>query len=187
MNTRKNISLLLFAVGVFTFTPALAQSAKEKRHIDIQVPEHVPIKVNLKKDKQEEFQDLSNERWMRSVELEVTNTGNRPIYAVYLMWYLPDVKMPDGSLYGGTFLYGRHEFISVFGERPKPEDDPLEPGETHVFKLPENIAEAWEKWGKAEHGEARNLLVFFNFLGFGDGTGFDGPKGQLFNRQKPAP
>jgi hypothetical protein len=196
MDPRKHISFstkifLLFALSVFTFAlikssiPTTAQSTEGKRHLDLQVPEHLPIKVKLKKDKEEGFSDLKNERWIRDLELEVKNTGDRPIYALSLAWVLTEVKMPDGNPYGATILYGRHQFISVPGERPKPEDDPIEPGETQIFKLRDLTADNWESWAKKNHVHPKNVLVFFNFLSFGDGTGMEGPNGRPFNRQKP--
>lgn len=187
--TNSTRNFLLFAVSVFTLvviTTASSTVGQSKRTIDIQIPQNVPLKVKLKKDKEKEYQDLNNERWLRSLELEVTNTGDRNIYVLSLVWTLPDVKMPDGA-YGSTFLYGRHEFITVPGTRPTPEDDPLEPGETHVFKMPENTGEGWEHYAKENDLHAKSVLVFFNFLGFGDGTGQQSANGQFFNIEKRTP
>jgi hypothetical protein len=39
----------------------------------------------LKKEKEESFKDLKNEKWLREFELEVTNTGDKPIYFLYIM------------------------------------------------------------------------------------------------------
>lgn len=168
-----------------TTVPSTAQSTNGKRHLDLQVPQHLPIKVKLKKDKEEGFSDLKNERWMRNVELEVKNTGDRNIYAMSLVWVLNEVKMPDGNPYGSTILYGRSEFRTDPSERPKPEDDPIEPGETQIFKISDTEADGWEAWAKQNNLHPKDLLVFFNFLCFGDGTGMESPNGQPFNRQKP--
>jgi len=175
---------LFFAVSVFTFalvTTATAQSATPRRHIDIQVPKNVPIEVKLKKDKEEEFEDLNNERWIRAFVLEVKNTGDRPIYALSLVWMITGVKLPDNNPYGSTMLYGRSQFMTEPNETPKPDDDPIEPGEVHVFKLNDMSAGGWESWAKANDLHPRDLLVFFNFLCFGDGTGLQGANGQPFN------
>jgi hypothetical protein len=196
MDHRKKINLsikvfLFFAVTIFmlatikTTVPSTAQSTNGKRHIDIQIPQTVPIKVKLKKDKEEGFSDLKNERWIRNLELEVKNTGNRNIYALSLVWMLYEVRMPDGNPYGATILYGRHQFMSVLGERPKPEDDPIEPGETVVLKLTDLKADNWESYSKKNDLHPKDVMVFFNFISFGDGTGFESPDGRPFNRQKP--
>lgn len=193
MDPRKNISMsfrvfLLFAMSVFTFaairteTPTTAQS---KRRLEIQIPEQLPIKVKIKKDKEEGFEDLNNERWIRNFELEVKNTGDRNIYALSLVWTLTEVEI-GGIPYGATMLYGRHQFISVAGERPTPEDDPIEPGETHVFKLSNVRIEGWESHARENNLHPKHVFVIFNFLCFGDGTGWESSDGRPFNRQKRA-
>lgn len=182
----------MFAIGLFTFVlikttnSTTAQSSQSKRHLDDRVPSHLPIKIKIKKEKEEGFQDLKNERWARDFELEVKNTGDRPIYALSLVWMLEEVTMPDGNHYGSTFLYGRSEFITNSGERPKPEDVPIQPGETYVFKLTNMKVEGWERWAKDNHlPPLKSVVVFFNWLSFGDGTGWEGPNGKRFDKRKP--
>jgi len=183
---------VLFAAALFTFAVikttilTTAHSSQSKRELDNRVPGHLPIKVKIKKEKEEGFQDLKNERWARYFELEVKNTGNRPIYALSLVWVLTEVKMPDGNPYGATLKYGRNEFITNPGERPKPEDVPIQPGETYVFKLSNSAIENWESWSSDNHlQQPKSVLVFFNFLSFGDGTGWESPDGRTFERRKP--
>jgi hypothetical protein len=124
----------LFVVGLVVFAliaanvSTTAQSSQSKRQLDNRVPDHLPIKIKIKKEKEEGFQNLNNEHWPRDFELEVKNTGDRPIYALSLVWELTDVRAPDGNIYGATFNYGR--FLP--GEKPTPEDLPIQPGETHV-------------------------------------------------------
>lgn len=197
MNPQKQLGLstklfLLFVVGLVTLpfiktaTSTTAQSSESKRQIDNRVPAHLPIKVKIKKEKEEGFQDLKNERWIRDFELEVKNMGERPIYALSLFWMLEEVTMPDGNHYGSTLKYGRSEFITNPDERPKPEDVPIQPGETYVFKLPLSSAEGWESWARENNLQPpKSIQVFFNWLSFGDGTGWESPNGQRFNRQKP--
>jgi len=76
---------------------------------------------------------------------------------------------------------GRSQFITEPNEVPKPEDDPIEPGEVHVFTLNDSTAGGWESWAKENDLHPKDLLVFFNFLCFGDGTGLRGTNGQPFN------
>ena len=193
----KNLSLsikflVLFAVGVFAFvlinvtTSTTAQSSQSKRQLDNRVPGHLPIKIKIKKEKEEGFQDLNNEHWPRDFQLEVKNTGDRPIYALSLIWMLEEVKMPDGNPYGSSFRYGRSEFITNPGERPKPEDDPIEPGETHVFKLSAIKFEGLESWVKDNNlSPVKTVMVVFNFICFGDDTGWHSPDGRRFDKKKP--
>lgn len=116
----KNLSVsiklfVVFGVAVFAFAiinvtnSTTAQSSQSKRQLDDRVPGHLPIKIKIKKEKEEGFQDLNNEHWPRDFELEVKNTGDRPIYALGLVWELTEVRAPDGNIYGATFMYGRGE------------------------------------------------------------------------------
>lgn len=197
MDPQKSFSLpvqlfVLFAAIVFMFAlmktaaPTTAQSSQSKRLLDDRVPSHLPIKVKIKKEKEQEFQDLKNERWMSDFELELKNTGDRPIYALSVAWMLEEVTMPDGSHYGSMFRYGRSEFITNPSERPKPEDIPIQPGETHVFKFSLSSVEGWESFAKENNlPQPKSIQIFFNWVSFGDGTGWEGPNGQRFDRKSP--
>src|SRR2546422_10189681 len=66
-------------------TSSLAR-AQEERVLENTISKNVPIKVKIKKEKEESFKDLKNEKWVRELEVEVTNTGDRPIY--YLDMFL---------------------------------------------------------------------------------------------------
>jgi hypothetical protein len=197
MNRQKELSFsmkvfVLFVVSLFTFAlikttiSTTAQSSQAKRQLDNRVPGHLPIKVKIKKEKEENFQDLKNERWIRDFELEVRNTGERPIYALSVAWMLEEVKMPNGNPYGAIFRYGRSEFITNPGETPKPEDIPIQPGETHLFKLSAKSVEGWESWARDNKlPPPKSIQIIFDWVSFGDGTGWEGPGGKAFNRRKP--
>jgi hypothetical protein len=182
--------LVLFAVGVIAFAltdisvPTTAHSLQAKRQLDDRVPAHLPIKVKIKKENEECFQDLNNEHWPWDFVLEVKNTGDRPIYGLSLLWMLRDVRAPDGNPYGGTLNFGRPEFRTLPVETPKPEDVPIQPGEMYVFKLSKPSAGGLENFTK-EDGvpPLTGVVVYFNFISFGDGTGWEGPEGKTFNRK----
>jgi hypothetical protein len=182
---------LLFAVGVIAVAllnvtiSTTAQSSQSKRQLDDRVPGHLPIKIKIKKEKEEGFQDLANEHWPRDFQLEVKNTGDRPIYGLGLAWELTEVRAPDGNIYGATLNYGRAEFMTVPGETPKPDDVPIQPGEIHVFKLSKPMADGLASFAKENHLTLKNVMVWFRFISFGDGTGWEGPEGKTFIRKKP--
>src|SRR6185503_20775947 len=67
---------------VAAFKKTLPQ--EEERQLEDLIPKHVPIKIKIKKEKEAGFKDLKNEQWGREFELEVTNTGTKPIYSLYL-------------------------------------------------------------------------------------------------------
>src|SRR5437763_12472566 len=90
----------LFVITVFLIrsvpTASIAQSADE-RELEDTTPTHLPIKVKIKKEKEKAFKDLNNEHWARDLELEVTNTGDKPIYFIDFILEMPEIKPADGN------------------------------------------------------------------------------------------
>lgn len=160
---------------------SIAQSTAE-RVLEDKIPKHLPIKVKIKKEKEKAFKDLKNEKWVRDFELEVTNTGDRPIYFLSLLITLPDVTAPymispGGDKMGFGLHYGRSDLGSI---EPKagPDDIPIKPGETYVFRLSDLTVEGWERFRREENKpDAKKLILHFQILSFGDGTGFWGNEG----------
>jgi hypothetical protein len=80
------VALVLSVVGVLMTASRLTSSAAfQERIFENKIPAHIPIKIKIKKEKEESFKDLKNEKWLREFELEVTNTGDKPIYFLYIM------------------------------------------------------------------------------------------------------
>lgn len=147
-----------------------AQSSKEEREIVDKIPTHLPIKVKVRN--LEKVKDLKNDQWMRDVEIEIKNTGTKPIYFLRLDIFFIDVERNPGEQIGYFFRYGRPELID-FAKRPTPEDVPIKPGETHVFKMPESYAKGWSNYKTREKKpHPKKVGLRFHELGFGDGTGF---------------
>src|SRR5258708_37139875 len=157
--------------GILGSTASLPQG---ERRIEDGIPKHIPIKVKVKSDKERAFKDLKNEKWHRDFELEVENTGNRPIYFLELWVVLPEIISEGGHEVGFPIRYGRSEFIH-FDTPIIPEDVPIGPGEIRSFTIPENYRKGWEAH-KAREGRPNPTRVQIKFvqLNFGDGTGFDG-------------
>jgi hypothetical protein len=174
--------LFLFCLLSFFFVrnvqiSSMAQS--EERELEDKIPKHLPIKIKIKKEKEKAFKDLNNEKWARDFQLEVTNTGDRPIYFLDLSLVMPELTH-DGYPIGTDLNYGRIE-LGTFQEKPKPEDAPLKPGETYVFTIPENNVSAWEYTIHEENrAQPRKIQIKFKILNFGDGTGFVGISGTPF-------
>ncbi|HEX8147048.1 MAG TPA: hypothetical protein VF591_07715 [Pyrinomonadaceae bacterium] len=168
--------LLLSAVAFFGFVGSKAQSgAKQEREVKEKIPKHLPIKVKVKRP--ERLKDAENEDWLGEVELEVTNTGTKPIYYLHISVYMPDVFAPSGRNYGYGFEYGRVELIS-FGEPVRPDDVPIQPGGVVVLSVPAGEAEGWKRGrAKGEMTNPKRLEFIFDVLNFGDGTGFVGSDG----------
>jgi hypothetical protein len=147
---------------------------KEGRQLEDTIPKHVPIKVKIKAEKEKAFKDLHNEKWLRDLEIEVTNTGTKPIYFLDLQLHLPDTKGPDGNIVGWVLLYGRTQLVSV-NEPLKPTDVPINPGERYVFTIAARFVSAWEDM--IREGlvvQPKRVQVLIQLINFGDGTGFWG-------------
>ena len=64
MNNSSNIALALLIVGVLMLG-SLSSSAAQERIFENTIPDHIPIKIKIKKEKEESFKDLKNEKWLR--------------------------------------------------------------------------------------------------------------------------
>jgi hypothetical protein len=152
----------LCAVG---FVSSTAQSTrKEERELEDNIPKHLPIKVKVK--------NLNKEKWTRDVEVEVTNTGDKPIYYLRLSLFFVDVKMDSGNEIGFPLRYGRPQLVDL-GNRAIPEDIPIQPGETYVFKTIRGLTIGWEKFrSKHKKPHPKKVGLQFEVINYGDGTGF---------------
>lgn len=153
---------------------ALGQEVTDERQLEDTTPKHVPIKVKIKAEKEKEFKDLTNDNWLRDLELEVTNTGKKPIYFLALGLSLPETRGPDGNLIGWPLLYGRNELISIDAAL-KPQDVAIQPGERYVFKIADRFVRGWASLAK-DHSipKPKKAQIIFQFINFGDGTGYWG-------------
>ena len=151
------------------------QPPPEERSLEDQIPKNVPVKIKIRKEKEKAFKDLKNEKWARDFELEVTNTGNKPIYELYVL-LITDIKATAGYRVLTTLYYGRSELgtISTLATR---DDIPIMPGESTILKIDPGQIEAWEIKTREEHRPfPKKIQIKFQVLSFGDGTGY-GPGG----------
>lgn len=161
--------LLSGAVSVVSTaqTPAQESAAKpspQERVLADRIPKHLPIKVKVK--------NLNNEKWYEDVEVEVTNTGDQPIYYLMLVLAFDDVTMESGIGIGFPVRYGRPE-LSRIENGVTPEDVPIQPGETYVFKSIYGLATGWEGF-RAKHNmrHPKKIGIRFEILNFGNNIGF---------------
>jgi hypothetical protein len=149
-----------------------SSAALQERIFENKIPAHIPIKIKIKKEKEQSFKDLKNEKWLREFELEVTNTGDKPIY------YL-EIVMDTGVKFDGSgpeivfpLRYGRAELGDIVTKATS-DDVPIKPGDTII--LTTRQATAWEigirenRWP-----EATKFKAEIQMLSFGDGTGYWG-------------
>lgn len=165
---------MLTVVGVLMLAPRQTPSsaAFQERVFENRVPAHIPIKIKIKKEKEQSFKNLQNEKWLREFELEVTNTGDKPIY------YL-EVVMHTGVKFDGggeeivfPLQYGRPELGDIV-TKATTDDVPIKPRETII--LTTRQAAAWEIGIREKRWpEVTKLEVETQVLSFGDGTGYWG-------------
>jgi hypothetical protein len=148
---------------------------KEEREVVEKIPKHLPIKVKIKKP--EKLKDKQNEEWLGELEVEVTNTGTKPIYFLEIVLDLPDVVAPNGLNIAYPLEYGRSELIS-FSEPVRSDDVPILPGGVIVLSLRVDEVEGWNRArAKGELTNPKKIEFFFQQINFGDGTGFVGTGG----------
>lgn len=142
-----------------------AQPPAQWREMEDRVPKHLPIKIKVK--------NLQNERWLRDLEIEVTNKATKPIYFLKFTVLMPDIRI-NGGVAGNPIRYGRSALLD-FSNPILPEDVPIKPGETVVLKYPKSDWAGWEAYA-AKHNlpksEPKRVKIIFHALNFGDGTGF---------------
>jgi hypothetical protein len=164
------IALLFWPNALTSAAQSPQEEEKEERILEDKMPTHLPIKVKVK--------NLQNEHWARDLEVEVKNTGDKPIYVVDFFILMPEIKGPDGNPVGFGFYYGPHNRRITVGMRPEPDDVPLNPGETYTFKISEREVMLWEVSEKNPHPDRpKKFRLMFSMLSFGDGTGFQDTNG----------
>lgn len=175
---------LIRVMSVDSAAQAPAAQSTAEREIEDKVPKQLPIRVKLRSEKEKAFKDLKNSKWLSELEIEVTNTSDKPIYFLELWVDMPEIVSPNGHKVGFTLRYGRIEFVD-FDTLALPSDKPIQPGAKYTFMIAENYQRAWEAH-KAREGKKDPKIVEFTFvqLSFGDGTGFNGTDAKPFPYQR---
>lgn len=160
--------------------PVAGQEHEGTRAFVNALPPRLPLKVVVLQ--QELVADPKNGRWLRDLEVEVTNIGSRPIYFVSLLLLLPGAKL--GGLQPVYKLRFGNPALGSFTAVARPEDIPLVPGASTVIRVSEDEALIWEKWkARGAATDPQKLVLALHQLNFGDGTGLVGRDG----RQMPNP
>jgi hypothetical protein len=181
--------ILLLVIGVISVSLikgrlwlSIAQSTEE-RNLEDAVPKHLPIKVWIKEDKEKAFKDLKNRRWARDMEIEVKNTGDRPIYYLKMSVLLTDTKADSDYPLAFPLEFGRAALMDL-KERAKPSDTAIAPGETISLLVAEKWLDGWDAFKNSrKKPDPQKLRLLFHVLSFGDGTGYRTTGGTAFPRK----
>ena len=153
----------------------LAQSAatqQTKRTFENKIPAHVPLKVKIKKEKEEKSLDPDNKNWFRDIEIEITNTSDKPIYFLSLNLEMPELVREGGALAVFPLTYGNSDLFE-HNAKPLREDIPIEPNATFTFVVDDKNRAGYEAWRtRNKSDDPRKLQLSINHLSYGDGTGF---------------
>ena len=161
-----------------------SQSPPQERYFENTIPKHVPLDVKLTREKEKNWKDLKNENWAKEFEIEITNTGDKPIYTLALRLDF-DVQNESGYDLTTDILYGRRE-ITRMGAKATADDIPINPGESKRFTItPESVREF--EYDRREKGNRLPTKVKIRFLGlsFADGTGFVLDQGVPYPKRSP--
>ena len=178
--------VVLFATLLLFSKFAQVESAVQSgnRTIENLVPAQVPLRIKIKKEKEEKIR--TSRQWYKEFEMEITNTSDKPIYFFSLFIKMPGVTNEDGITMVFNVNFGRSELIDA-DVRPNADDKPLLPKETYTFVIPAKKQIAWEAWQKRnDKFDVPKLEIIFSHLSFGDGTGFTSTGGVPFPAQ-PTP
>src|SRR5262245_44208304 len=133
----------------------------EERQIENKIPSHLPIKVKLRAEKEKAAKDLANERWHRDLELEIKNTGEKPIYYLSIIVQIPEITL-GGNPVSVHIRYGEHSLFDDSKGRANADDVPIQVKQTIFLGLDEESAKAWEQWQKKEEWlQPKNVVLEF--------------------------
>ena len=166
------LALSIVAVLMMASRLTSSSAALQERSFENKIPAHIPIKIKIKKEKEESFKDLKNEKWLREFELELTNTGDKPIYYLEITMDT-DVKF-DGS--GPEIVFSLRHGRAELGDivtKATSDDVPIKQGETII--LTTGDVTAWERGVREKRWpESTKFRAEIQVLSFGDGTGYFG-------------
>jgi len=172
-----------------SFKVGLTQSPAERK-IDTRTFKKMPLAVKEVRNLQKQ------EDWFRDLEIEVQNISDKPIYFISLIIKFPDIPAapptmradgttPSKSTTGFGLTYGTRRLIDV-KNLATPDDVPLKPGETYVFKIPDSRVKGLEHMKREMNllPEATNKIdIEFDIISFGDGTGYVAGKKRMYLSQ----
>jgi hypothetical protein len=173
-----SLLVLAFGPGAGAAQPAqdgAAGAASDEREFINAIPAHIPVKVKLRNE--QTFKKKGNKNWARELEVEIKNTGAKPIYFMYMVVNMPDVRGENGHPYAFQLHYGRKELMDLAAPL-LPGDVPVLPGESVTLKPYESRVAGYEAMRRSKNKDDPKKVRFgMQIINFGDGTGLHGMTG----------
>lgn len=119
---------------------------------------------------------VDSDNFPKDFEVDVKNTGNKPIYYMFLYLTLPEVEV-GGAKWAFELTYGNPALFEI-NKTANPDDESLKPGETHTFKLEADVLKNYAKFMQeleAMRGEPIQITkvqLEVYMVNYGDGTGY---------------
>lgn len=191
-NVKVVLSALCFALLLAAGSlPAGSAQAPEERKVNVRSYNRMPVTVK-------EIRNLNKkDTWFRDLEIEVKNISRQPIYFIALGLEFPNIpapppepradgSSPTGSTTGFSVAYGDSRLSDV-RVVAGPDDVPIKPGESHVFRIPKARVQGIEWMNKNWYLSPdawQQIELKFDIISFGDGTGFLGNQRVLYSKKK---
>lgn len=162
-------TLVLFMGGLTALSGNSDSAAAQGRRHTIEkfASSDVPLKI-VRVD------NLQSANFPSDLEIEVKNVSSKPIFYIRLGVFFPEVLGDNGNSSVITLRYGNPKLINI-KNRPHPEDIPIRPGGSHVFKVPAEQADGFKKFVRTRNLPVDKILSIslrIDTINFGDNTGF---------------
>lgn len=161
------ITLFFFSIGAVLMVnrPTLSQEST-MRTMDIRAKNNHPLAIK-------EIRNLQSADLLKDLEIEIKNISDKPIYYACIHLRFPDIELAPGRNYGFSLHYGDNR-LAQLEERAGPQDSPINPGETYVFKVHEKIwkgFEAFKSRNRLPPSATSKIELVLLEVSFGNGTG----------------
>lgn len=182
--------ILSIVASIGVFRSAYTQSGNERK-ANVHAFTRMPLAVK-------EIRNLQKEgNFLRDLEIEVKNVSRSPIYFISVLIEFPDMPAPrptprpdngfvPAATTGFTVTYGAERLMDTT-QLAGPDDVPLKPGETYVFKIPEARVVGFEYMNREMNLTPqawKRIEVSFNVISLGDGTGYEGGRRMLHSKKR---
>ena len=157
---RRSACLLLLVV---LSGPIFAQLTKTTNTLTKEVPLDIELKHSDSKD------------WLHDMEIVVTNTGEKPIYYLYINLIFDGLKSTSGGYRMGVpLLFGTDRMYSTVALPEK--DDPSIGSHSKIsLHISKDAADAWSgSFAQGSYPRPTSLTAELGWISFGDATGFTG-------------